>query len=308
MKTADLQQVIQNLKILQQQIVRLHLYKTPALLRDLNGLDFYLQSSLHLLNQHLQQAQDLESNRLKTQKLISTLALDKKSLQHQLQDLQGQLNQFRAQPSSKGQLAQLQARLDEMLVERNALISTLSKYQSSSDLIRSKDRPQHHILVPQFRQFEEQDLHFVALLLYRHLSDRKQWLPLNRRRDFSKIKAILAQETLMQFSHAYHKTEAQNTAIANLQNIFEIEHSSELTAKLTALVSRSFELSNQIQVADPPGTLWIADPDQMFDAERHQVSLGCVEHGVISFTIYPGYQVHDRLYEKALVFTSSIVR
>ncbi len=59
----------------------------------------------------------------------------------------------------------------------------------------------------------------------------------------------------------------------------------------------------KIATADPPGKLWMEAEGTPFKPDRHEPMLGCEESGKILLTIYPGYFVGDRVFEKALVFT-----
>lgn len=69
------------------------------------------------------------------------------------------------------------------------------------------------------------------------------------------------------------------------------------------LVRKGLELVNKIASADPPGILWIEKEGIPFKSDRHEAMLGCQEGGKILLTVYPGYLVGDRVFEKALVFT-----
>ncbi len=69
------------------------------------------------------------------------------------------------------------------------------------------------------------------------------------------------------------------------------------------LVRKSLELVRKIASADPPGILWIEKEGISFQSDRHEAMLGCEEGGKILLTVYPGYLVGDRVFEKALVFT-----
>ncbi|MBR8834291.1 MAG: hypothetical protein DSM106950_09710 [Stigonema ocellatum SAG 48.90 = DSM 106950] len=69
------------------------------------------------------------------------------------------------------------------------------------------------------------------------------------------------------------------------------------------LVRKSLELVKKIASADPPGILWIEKEGIPFQSDRHEAMLGCEEGGKIWLTVYPGYLVGDRVFEKALVFT-----
>ncbi|KYC38102.1 hypothetical protein WA1_37765 [Scytonema hofmannii PCC 7110] len=69
------------------------------------------------------------------------------------------------------------------------------------------------------------------------------------------------------------------------------------------LVRQGLELVKKIASVDPPGVLWIEKESTLFKSDRHEAMLGCEEGGKILLTIYPGYLVGDRVFEKALVFT-----
>lgn len=72
---------------------------------------------------------------------------------------------------------------------------------------------------------------------------------------------------------------------------------------LENLVRKGLELVKKIASADPPGVLWTEKKGIPFKSDRHEAMLGCEEGGKILLTIYPGYLVSDRVFEKALVFT-----
>lgn len=79
--------------------------------------------------------------------------------------------------------------------------------------------------------------------------------------------------------------------------------SEAIRVKTYNLVKKGLELVKKIASADPPGILWIEKEGIPFKSDRHEAILGCEEGGKILLTVYPGYMVGDRVFEKALVFT-----
>ncbi len=69
------------------------------------------------------------------------------------------------------------------------------------------------------------------------------------------------------------------------------------------LVRKGLELVKKIASADPPGILWTEEEDIPYKSDRHEAMVGCEESGKILLTVYPGYLVGDRVFEKPLVFT-----
>ncbi len=73
--------------------------------------------------------------------------------------------------------------------------------------------------------------------------------------------------------------------------------------QVEALFGKGAELVAEVLHTDPPGELWIDEAGEPFDADRHQVELGCEEAGTVRWTSYPGYRHGDRVLCKAVVFT-----
>ncbi|OKH41613.1 hypothetical protein NIES2101_34050 [Calothrix sp. HK-06] len=69
------------------------------------------------------------------------------------------------------------------------------------------------------------------------------------------------------------------------------------------LVKKGLELVKKIASADPPGVLWVEKEGTVFNSDRHEAMLGCEESGIILFTVYPGYLVGSRVFDKAVVYT-----
>lgn len=88
-----------------------------------------------------------------------------------------------------------------------------------------------------------------------------------------------------------------------LQMPEETNISEEIRANTDSLVRKGLELVKKIASADPPGNLWIEQKGNVFKSEKHEATLGCEEAGPILWTVYPGYLVGNRIFEKALVFT-----
>ncbi|BAY38837.1 hypothetical protein NIES2111_31860 [Nostoc sp. NIES-2111] len=93
------------------------------------------------------------------------------------------------------------------------------------------------------------------------------------------------------------------TVYTALQIAEETNISREIRTNTDNLVRKGLELVKKIASADPPGNLWIEQKDTLFDYEKHEAVLGCKEGGKILLTVYPGYVVGNRIFEKALVFT-----
>ncbi|MEC4811926.1 MAG: hypothetical protein SAK29_01375 [Scytonema sp. PMC 1069.18] len=95
----------------------------------------------------------------------------------------------------------------------------------------------------------------------------------------------------------------------SIYNALKISEEKEIPEKIRIdtenLVQKGLELVRKIASADPPGILWIEKEGIPFKSDRHEAILGCEEGGKILLTVYPGYMVGDRVFEKALVFTVS---
>ncbi|MCP4654923.1 MAG: coiled-coil domain-containing protein 22 [bacterium] len=76
-----------------------------------------------------------------------------------------------------------------------------------------------------------------------------------------------------------------------------------LGPQIEALFAKGAELVAEVLHTEPPGELWMDEVGVLFDADRHQVELGCEEAGTIRWTSYPGYRHGDRVLCKAVVFT-----
>jgi len=88
-----------------------------------------------------------------------------------------------------------------------------------------------------------------------------------------------------------------------LLGLNELVLGDSLGSEIVTLFGKGAELVDEVLHTDPPGELWMDESGVPFDADRHEVELGCEEGGTIRWTSYPGYRFGDRVICKAVVFT-----
>lgn len=224
----------------------------------------------------------------------------------------------------------LQSKLDtkddkiaELEARCNELMGTLTEFtRDKSTTYVSDDRPQNHLLVHEFIQLKDQEFQYVSTLLlhWLHELDSSRFKQkIDRKEEIARIKSILAQKVLLEKKQAKKISSPElfsmqinkiiRTAINTIQpqadqlNFDKFAVPENLYQSLGSLLQKGDILVDKILAADPPGCLWIEEKGAQFDAKHHQPLLGCRALGTISFTVYPGYRVIDRVFEKACVFT-----
>ena len=202
----------------------------------------------------------------------------------------------------------LQTKTTELEEIRNELISVIARFSTSSeDITRPHShRPQNHLLISPFRLLEEQDFHFLSLLIFRTRGEQHFHFT-NKNQTIAKLKSVLSQEIFVKGMNIFEYDNAIDTVVSSVCAALKINSndvSRELLDEIKKVSKKGMELVSQIALADPPGELWMEEEGTPFNTDKHQPVLGCSGSGEIVFTVYPGYRVGNRVFEKALVFTN----
>lgn len=279
-----------------------------------------------LLDRKNQSNENLDRERKIIQRENERLMNEKRCLQATLQATQQELTKKYTPPSFWGQgakeienkqrdienlkreNAELHKKVAVQNIEITDLIATIANFKRDGTITStSNSRPPHHLLVNEFRHLEEQDFHFVSILIFRYGYQKGIFLKENRKHDIARIKSVLSKELLnkgLEFVDNQREPTLIKNAICRFFKIINDNPSSrDIIKELEKLIAKGLALVNQIALADPPGQLVIEKEGTRFNPERHKAELGCEEGGTISFTVYPGYLVGNRVFEKAIVFT-----
>ena len=221
-------------------------------------------------------------------------------------------------------LATKDAIISELEVRCNELMGTLTEFtRDKSTTYVSDDRPQNHLLVHEFIQLKDQEFQYVSTLLLHWLHElgavSRLEQNIDRKEEIARIKSILSQKILLERKREEQISDSDlfsmqidrilRTVFNTIQprviqlNLDRDTMPENLYQSLASLLQKGDILVDKILAADPPGYLWIEGKGTQFNANNHQPLLGCRALGTISFTVYPGYRVSDRIFEKACVFT-----
>lgn len=210
----------------------------------------------------------------------------------------------------KNQNDSLQKRYDDLLQE-------ITRLKTGGDKIR----PQHHNLHRSFRDLYEQGFRTISksIFEYWNRNEYKYDTKNDEKKKMIEIRAYLAKVSFQSIMKQLENGETINDNIindicnsihTNIRMHYKFNFPYMLKDSLQELVVKTFEFVRDMNNAFPPGELWFAEEGLIFDPTRHQILSGCKENGRISFTVYPGYSIYnqdsktERIFEKALVFTS----
>ncbi|MDZ7966420.1 MAG: hypothetical protein RM368_15825 [Nostoc sp. DedSLP03] len=214
----------------------------------------------------------------------------------------------------KKKVIELERECDELKTQKGELLVTISEFaRNKSTTYVSGDRPQNHILVHEFIQLKDQNFQSVSTLIFHHNSEINHSFKANRRQEIAKIKSTLSEEILVkQMKTVLEDSTAVVSEIINsiylalgINNYPHEQSPKNLHREIENLIHKGLNLIFRISSADPPGDLWMEQKGIQFDPQKHQPFLDCDGAGQISFTVYPGYRVNNRIFEKALVFTTN---
>ena len=202
-------------------------------------------------------------------------------------------------------LAETEERFSELL----ATLAEFSRNRTTTYI--SGSRPQNHLLVHDFIKLKDQDFQFVSTLIFHWISEQFADLKLDRKQVIAKIKFILSDLIFIQSMSlmSVEQEDAAATIFGSVCAVFSNQKqklspmTKELHQALESLIQKGLDLVEKITRADPPGDLWMDQVGTLFDAERHQPLLGYQSSGNIRLTVYPGYRVGNRIFEKACVLT-----
>jgi hypothetical protein len=178
---------------------------------------------------------------------------------------------------------------------------------------------QHDQLYQRFKQFKEQDIQDLTFNVYSFLSDNNIQNPetLSRKQLNAIIKSHISEIVFITFlAYSNNDTIETKPLIEVFFEKLKINNSAneELISLLESTLLKGFELIKDISQATPPASFYFAvNNEESFSEHKHEANLGCVEEGIVEFTIYPAYIVQEteekqRIFEKALVWTKERTR
>ena len=342
MNSQDFEDVIDNLARIKQWIIDLTQVGGNTITKgECSWTQEYLDSAVDLLNNQAEEIKIKKREMENTKKLLETTKKCNEDLNREIKLIQNpkktdnQRLQATQQPSTQkstislpqlfrqgpkkfdnhqGELEKLRinnAELQEKLKFQNSqisdLIATIASFQRDGTTSSTSDaRPQHHLLVNDFRHLAEQDFQFISILIFTYGCQKKIFSQENRTHDIAVIKSILSRE-LFDIEEIVNKqkgdTLIQESICKRLQINTDNSSSSQIMNQLEKLIDKGIKLVHDIALAYPSGQLIIEEEGTRFNPERNKAELGCKEGGTISFTVYPGYLVGNRIFEKAIVFT-----
>lgn len=209
----------------------------------------------------------------------------------------------------------LEGELKEGELRVNGLLAELARYRTDkSSTYQSDSQHKNHLLVEEFKYLGDQDFHSVSINLLNSTRDINLTQP-ERKKLIANIKSILSTEIFVNSAEHFSKgkkREPEDDLTPSILSAIYIRlravaphlRPEIVEDDLQALVARGLDLRQRISSADPPGTLWLAREGEPFEPTAHRIALGCEDSGNVLFTVYPGYEVDNRLLEKAVVFTT----
>ncbi len=209
----------------------------------------------------------------------------------------------------KEEIKQSKKEGDELDTRFNALLSELAAYRRdpTTTYISDDSRSQNHLLVQEFKELKEQDSQRISSSIFSHRCESIPSLKADRKQEIARIKAILSEEIMVKgmtlSTEESASTHVMDSVCTALGMSAESSIPEALRTDIGNLVKKGLELMKKIASADPPGVLWTEKEGTPFNPDRHEAMLGCEEGGKILLTVYPGYLVGDRVFEKALVLT-----
>jgi hypothetical protein len=210
------------------------------------------------------------------------------------------------------EIIKLQALVGKQLAdeEDSKRDKTASYVSGASDI-----RPRNYELVTKFSFLKTQTFQGLSDKLFKYFRSIDEAEAVNRRRRIAEIKSTLSRKILIESVVFFNENnelsgksltecvEDISNSIYQSLNINRSTITEELCNSIKDSVQKGLELVEDIDNADPPGKLCLMNGER-FDSGRHEPVLGCEEGGTVEFTVYPAYFVGDRVFAKAVVFTS----
>lgn len=176
-------------------------------------------------------------------------------------------------------------------------------------------RPRNYELVTKFSLLKTQTFQGLSDKLFKYFRSIDEAEAVNRSRRIAEIKSTLSQTILIVRVDLFSEdnqlsgkklteyVEDTSNSVCKCLNINRATITEDLYDLIKDSVQKGFELIRDINNAEPPGKLYIMNGER-FDSGRHEPVIGCEESGTVEFTVYPAYFVGDRVFAKAVVFTS----
>ena len=177
----------------------------------------------------------------------------------------------------------------------------------------------HDSLYKYFKELKEQKFKELSNKIYKlHSKCFIKFPKSNRKEETAKIRSKIAKNLLLEevkitdIDHEKIVVSLQDQLIkycCDEINNFK-EEKDEINQSIKNLAEESFQLVKNISHALPPGKLLWREKNQEFNPEEHEAIVGCAEHGMVNFTVYPGYVISEgdtnkqRIFAKVLVFTT----
>jgi hypothetical protein len=210
------------------------------------------------------------------------------------------------------QIIKLQALVGKQLAdeEDSKRDKTASYVSGASDI-----RPRNYELVTKFSLLKTQTFQGLSDKLFKYFRSIDEAEAVNRSRRIAEIKSTLSQKVLTESVGLFSEdnglsgkslteyVEDVSNSVCQSLNINRATITEDLYDSIKDSVQKGLELIRDIDNADPPGKLCLMNGER-FDSGRHEPVLGCEEGGTVEFTVYPAYFVGDRVFAKAVVFTS----
>jgi hypothetical protein len=268
---------------------------------------------------------------------LATVRSYNTQLEQQIQELRNQARQpGRWQPANRRNLEQLdrleqqaqraaaleaelnatREQLAKAETDRRQLLGELGQRDTDFDNTSvSGSRPQHEELVRRFRQLRDDGIEPAVRAIFNYMSRQDPSLksPGQRREKLAFIKASISTRILVEVEVGESsdvQTSSDRVVVEQILHRLELpaqaQELDEIRGLLVPLVAEGLQLAQQVEAAHPRGILWIEKVGEPFDSQRHETVAGSSESGPVSFTIFPGYDVGNRILVPAVVWTSKI--
>jgi DNA repair exonuclease SbcCD ATPase subunit len=216
----------------------------------------------------------------------------------------------------EAELHAAQHRIRQLEAARRQLLGELGQRDTDFDNTSvSGSRPQHEELVRQFRQLRDDGIEPAVRAIFNYMSRQDPSLksPGQRREKLAFIKASISTRILVEVEVGESsdvQTSSDRVVVEQILHRLELpaqaQELDEIRGLLVPLVAEGLQLAQQVEAAHPRGILWIEKVGEPFDSQRHETVAGSSESGPVSFTIFPGYDVGNRILVPAVVWTSKI--
>ncbi|GEM_PF-4625051 len=251
-----------------------------------------------------------------------------KNLKHEVRKLTTELQQKQdrilALEKIEANYSSIQQQNTELELRCVRLIKEVAMLKTGGE-----DAPRTEVLHSAFKELKDQTFKELSNKVYKLRTQCNPDAKMERKQETATIRSKLAEAVLMGSVDTCKKgniAEVETTKLiksvngkfimyfsscgcSDVKTRFPSE-SQEIEQTLKNIAERSLKLVNDIIHASPPGELLWYEPGVEFNSEEHEVLVGCVEEGKITFTVFPGYAIYEgtpkkrRIFEKAMVFTA----